>query len=274
MKKTFLSLGSAAAILTPIVGVVACSETKKEEEKSISEKIKEAFSSKIVLLNSVGASATGQTQANAIISWLEKEHALVLLKGHTLMVKAATDAEDSSTLAVITGTTEATATKVFVTVKAGETKVVDSFEIKVRKKTDKENHDEQLMMAKKLVEMHSTSATKLIIDISNINAISGVADAGTSNAWTDQELSVGIALALNAKPGTDRVATPTQTGSINIVVKEIQGSSGDTLEAIATSNGENTFDLSSPKRVKIELTFGTGADLSKEDVVLFVEAQA
>ena len=258
MKKTILGLGSAAAIIAPIAGVVACGTSdEKEKEKTL----KEILASKVLVLKTADAALTDSALMAAIKKQLEMDYGLELKKAHMLNVTA--DKEGGTTFAAITADTDADAKMVYVTVKVNDAEAAEdakNIEIKVRKETDKEYNARVVETLKKHLEMNhgeTAKALNLALDIS-----SGI---GAANAYTTAEALVS----LKAKIKAEMWATPTIDGLIDasdttIEIKKF----GDTA---AATSGDNTIDLATAKKIEIEIssTKGEAADKAGPTMVSF-----
>ncbi len=258
MKKTILGLGSAAAIIAPIAGVVACGTSdEKEKEKTL----KEILASKVLVLKSEDAALADSALLAAIKKQLEMDYGLELKKAHMLSVTA--DKSGGSTLAAITVTTDETAKMAYVTVKVNDEEAKDdakNIEIKVRKETDKEYNARVVETLKKHLEMkHGETAKALDLALNVVNGISNASSYTTAKAL----------VSLEAKIKAEMWATPAIDSLIDAATTTIEIKKfGDTA---AEASGNNTIDLATAKKIEIEIssTKGEAADKAGPTMVSF-----
>ena len=256
MKKTILGLGSAAAIIAPIAGVVACGD----EEETKKETLKEILTSKVLVLKTEDAKLADAALLAAIKKQLEtvEYYGLKLQKAHMLTVNS--DKSDGTTLAAIDVTTDETAKMVYVTVQVGDKEAAEdakNIEIKVRKETPKAYHARVVDDLKKHLEMKYDTAEKAL-DLTK--AVGSGVDS--ENAYTNAEFLTSLKNKLKAAPWT----TPTIDGWIDNaewVVKKY-----DTTAAAGTGV-DNTVNISTGKKVEIEVSSGTGDDKAGPKMVSF-----
>lgn len=255
MKKSILGLGSAAAIIAPIAGVVACDDDSKEKEKSLSE----ILASKIIVLETEKASAIDATLLTNIKNKIEEVYGLDLRKAHSLSVTS--NKSGSTTFATISAVkTDTDAKKVYVTVMdPTEKKVVENLEIKVRTENAKELNTRRVKVIKDALNKNYDTAAKaldLATDVAN-----GI-DANA--AYTIDEALISLKAKIKAASWSDATIDGwIDDSDVTLTIKKF----GTTA---AAASGDNTVDLSTAKKIELEIVSSTGEAADKiTDTVSF-----
>ena len=255
MKKTILGLGSAAAIIAPIAGVVACGTSdEKEKEKTL----KEILASKVLVLKTEDAVLSNAALMAAIKKQLEMDYGLELKKAHMLTVNA--DKSNGTTLAAIDVTTDETAKKAYVTVKVNDEEAKDdakNIEIKVRKETAKAYSERIVSTLKEHIEKtYKEDADALDLTKSVPSGVS------VDNAYTNAKFVVSLKAKLKAAPWSESFMNDWIDNATWEVKKY------GTTAAKATGI-DNTVSLSSATTVELEVSYGSGEDKAGPETISF-----
>lgn len=247
MKKSILGLGSAAAIIAPIAGVIACGDEEKAKEKTV----KEILTYKVLVLASEDAVKTDTALIAAIKAKIIKDYGLQLKKAHMLTVNS--DKSDGTTLVAITATKDDEAKIVYVKVEVDGKEIAKEIEVKVRKETNAEKNKRIVDILKEKLETNftwtSTSDDKsldLKLDVSN-----GISDA---SAYTTAKALTSLKDKIKAASWANAVID----GWIDDANVLITINKFDTTAAEKTAN--NTVDLSTAKKIEVTITAKFGSE--------------
>ncbi len=256
MKKTILGLGSAAAIIAPIAGVVACGTS---EEKAKEKTLKEILTSKVLVLTTEDSVKSNTALLSAIKAQLEKDYGLELKKAHMLTVHG--DKNGGTTLGEISATTDANAIKAYVTVQVNDEAAKDdakNIEIKVRKENDKEFNTRKVETLKEKLEMNYDTTEKPLILA--LNVVGGI---DTADAYTTSEALVSLKVAMKDQVWATPVIDVWITSDVTIEIKKF----GDTEATSSTTN--NVVDLGNAKKIEIEISSGSSENKVGPTMVSF-----
>ncbi len=255
MKKTILGLGSAAAIIAPIAGVVACGTSdEKEKEKTL----KEILASKVLVLKTEDAALANAALMAAIKKQLEMDYGLELKKAHMLTVNS--DKSDGTTLAAIDVTTDETAKKAYVTVQVNDEEAKDdakNIEIKVRKETAKAYSERIVSTLKEHIEKaykEDADALDLATDV-----VSGI---NNDSAYTNEEFIISLKAKLKVAAWSESF----MNAWIDNATWELKKYGTTAAEASGT---DNTVSLASATTVELEVSYGSGEDKAGPEMISF-----
>ena len=260
MKKSILGLGSAAAIIAPIAGVVACSHDDDSKEKT--KTVSEILTSKVLVLTDTEAALTNSALLDKIKMRFEMDYGLELKKAHMLTVTSQKDgAANGTTFAAISVTKDADAKMVYVKVMANDEEVAKDIEVKVRKETDTEKNQRIIDHFEKGFGNYQKTADALDLTLLVSNGINA------KNAYTNAEALVSLKAKITAATWSDNDFDALVADSkVKFTIKKY-GSTD------AASTGDNTVDISAATKIMLSISseFGAAEDKVEKEFSFYIK---